>query len=126
MSDHTRVVELYMQAFAESDHETVLSCLTEDVQWEVPGTFQLAGRAAFDAEMQNPAFVGTPHITIVRVLDAGAVVVAEGTVETQRQDGERLTLRFCDVFDMRDGKIARLTSYLMPIDPAFGDMPAQP
>jgi len=38
--------------------------------------------------------------------------VAEGSVRTQKRDGGELRLRFCDVFDMKAGKIARLTSYL--------------
>ncbi len=113
MSENTRSVERYMEAFAASDHETVLSCLTDDVRWEVPGTFELTGKASFQAEMSNPGFVGQPAITVTRLIEDGDVVVGEGTVVTQRQDGEALHLRFCDVFEMRDGKIARLTSYLM-------------
>jgi ketosteroid isomerase-like protein len=42
------------------------------------------------------------------------VVVAEGVVRTQRKDGVTLILAFCDVFEMRGGKIRRLVSYLMP------------
>ena len=41
------------------------------------------------------------------------VVVAEGTVRTARTDGVVMTLAFCDVFEMRGGKIRRLVSYLM-------------
>jgi ketosteroid isomerase-like protein len=40
-------------------------------------------------------------------------LVAEGSVRTQRQDGTLLNLAFCDVFEMQDGKIRRLISYLM-------------
>jgi ketosteroid isomerase-like protein len=43
------------------------------------------------------------------------VVVAEGSVRTQRREGDRLNLRFCDVFVMKAGKIQHLTSYLMEI-----------
>jgi uncharacterized protein len=41
------------------------------------------------------------------------VVVAEGSVRTQHKDGTFLDLAFCDVFEMQDGKIRRLTSYLV-------------
>jgi hypothetical protein len=34
-------------------------------------------------------------------------------VRANRTDGAFLYLRFCDVFDMRHGKIRRLVSYLM-------------
>jgi ketosteroid isomerase-like protein len=43
------------------------------------------------------------------------VVVAEGSVRTQRVDGGFLNLRFCDVFVMHDGKIRQLISYLMEV-----------
>ena len=43
------------------------------------------------------------------------VVVAEGSVRAPRQDGTYIDLVFCDVFDMRDGKIRRLVSYLMEL-----------
>ena len=41
------------------------------------------------------------------------VVVAEGSVRTQRRDGAILSLAFCDVFEMRNGKIRKLVSYLV-------------
>jgi uncharacterized protein len=115
MSENTRTVDNYMVAFARGDHAGVMACLTDDVEWEVPGAFRLTGRAAFDAEIENPAFVGHPDIATTRTVEDGDVVVAEGTVRTQRKDGVRMTLRFCDVFEMRGGKIARLTSYLMEV-----------
>jgi ketosteroid isomerase-like protein len=41
------------------------------------------------------------------------VVVAEGLVRTEGKDGRFLSLAFCDVFEMRDGKIRKVISYLM-------------
>ena len=43
------------------------------------------------------------------------VVVAEGSVRTQKVDGEFLNLRFCDVFVMYNGKIRQLISYPMEV-----------
>ena len=41
--------------------------------------------------------------------------VAEGSVRAPKPDGTFLDLVFCDVFDMRNGKIRRLISYLMEV-----------
>ena len=41
------------------------------------------------------------------------VVIAEGTVMAQREDGSKLPLVFCDVFEMKGARIRRLVSYLM-------------
>lgn len=83
MIDNKRTVERYMEAFGVGDHAEVLACLADDVEWEVPGTFQLSGKEAFDREMANPAFTGTPHITVTRVISDGDIVIAEGSVRTQ-------------------------------------------
>jgi uncharacterized protein len=113
MTDNKRTVERYMEGFRRGDHEGILDCLTDDVEWIIPGAFHLSGKKAFDAEIENPAFEGHPEITVTRLTEESDVVVAEGTVIARKKGGERLTLAMCDVFEMRDGKIHRLTSYLM-------------
>ena len=115
MSENKTTIDRYIDGFRNGDHAQVLSCLAEDVEWEVPGAFRIAGKAAFDKEIENPAFTGRPTITTSRMIEEDDVVVTEGTVQTQRVSGEVLTLRFCDVFVMRDGKIRQLISYLMEI-----------
>ena len=105
-------VRRYMGAFARSDHEAVLECLTDDVEWIVPGAFHLRGKQEFAGEIVNPAFEPKPRIEVSRLVEEGDTVVAEGKVRTQKKDGQLLQLAFCDVFEMRDAKIRKLTSYL--------------
>jgi ketosteroid isomerase-like protein len=104
-----------MDAFTRSDHPEILSCLTDDVEWVIPGAFHLTGKEAFDKEIENDAFVGRPAITVTRMIEENDVVVAEGSVQSARRDGGRLHAVFCDVFVMRDAKVRHLTSYLMEI-----------
>jgi ketosteroid isomerase-like protein len=115
MTQNRKTVEAYMEGFRRSDHPMILSCLTDDIEWEMPGVFHLTGKEAFDKEVENPAFVGKPTIDITRVTEENDVVVAEGAVRAKRADGELLNAVFCDVFLMRDGKIRRLISYLVEI-----------
>ena len=49
------------------------------------------------------------------MVEADEIVLAEGSVRAQRSDGTRASLVFCDVFEMQEAKIRRLTSYLMEI-----------
>ena len=93
----------------------ILSCLTDDVEWEMPGAFHLVGKAAFDKEIENDAFVGKPAITITRMVEESDVVVAEGSVRVERKTGGFLTAFFCDVFEMQRGKIRRLVTYLVEV-----------
>ena len=102
-----------MEAFGRSDHAAVLECLTDDVEWLIPGAFHVRGKEAFDNEIENGACIGPPAITVSRLFEDGDVVIAEGSVHSQKREGGRLNLVFCDVFELRDAKICRLTSYLM-------------
>ena len=112
MTPNKQTVQLYMQAFAESVHARVLDCLTDDVEWVLPGAFHLRGKEQFSGEIVNPAFEPKPPIEVTRLVEEGDVVVAEGRVRPRKKDGQVLDIVFCDVFEMRGGKIRKLTSYL--------------
>ena len=60
------------------------------------------------------AFNVTDHARILACLTDD--VVAEGKVRTTRKVGGVLHLAFCDVFEMREGRIRRLTSYIAEIE----------
>jgi ketosteroid isomerase-like protein len=115
MSENKKVVERYMDGFNKSDHEQILSCLTDDVEWILPGVFHPNGKEEFDKEIENPAFEGRPSIVVTRMVEENNIVIAEGTVRAKKKDAEYINLVFCDVFEMRDGLIKSLTSYLMEI-----------
>ena len=113
MTKNKQTVETYMEGFRRTDHAMILECLTDDVEWEIPGAFHIHGKSEFDRHIESDDFVGKPEITVTRLTEENDVVIAEGSVRTQRKDGARLDLVFCDVFEMRDGKIRKLVSYLV-------------
>jgi ketosteroid isomerase-like protein len=115
MSDNKRTIERYMDGFRHTDRSKILSCLTEDVEWEIPGYFSARGSAEFDSHILDEGFTGRPVIHVTRLVEENDVVVAEGTVRANRTDGTAVNLVFCDVFEMRHGKIRRLVSYLMQV-----------
>ena len=115
MSTNKLTVQKYMDGFNKSDHAQILSCLADDIEWLMPGAFHLVGKEAFDKEIENDAFVGSPTIKITRVTEENDVVIAEGTVRCEKKDGGFLNAVFCDVFAMQDVKIKHLTSYLAEI-----------
>jgi ketosteroid isomerase-like protein len=115
MTDNKTTIDRYLDGFRESNHEQILSCLTEDIEWDIPGVFHIVGKDAFDREIENEAFVGSPVITITRMVEENDVVIAEGAVRAKKKRGGFLEAVFCDVFVMKKAKIARLTSYLVPL-----------
>ena len=115
---NTRTVESYLNAYRRLDHEAILSCLTDDVEWVIPGAFELRGKAAFAEHIVSPGFAQIPPvITETRTIETGDVVVVEGTVRAPRADDGFIDLAYCDVFDLRAGKICRLVSYLVVLAP---------
>jgi uncharacterized protein len=108
-----KIVEIYMEGFRKGDHDMVLSCLTDDVIWLMPGFFRLSGKEEFDKEIENPNFEGSPDITITRLVEESNIIVAEGEVKGKMKNGGLLDAVFCDVFHFREGKIRQLTTYLM-------------
>lgn len=113
ISNNKKTVAKYMEGFNATDHAKILSCLTEDVIWELPGAYHHEGKAAFDKEIENPAFTGKPIIKVNRMTEENNIVIAEGTVQARKKDGTVINLAFCDVFEMKDQLIRKLTSYLM-------------
>ena len=113
MTPNQQTVELYLEGFRQTNRAQILSCLTDDVEWIIPGMFQTTGKDDFSSHIVDEGFSGQPIITVSRLIEEGDVVVAEGSVQAARTDGTTMNLVFCDVFDMRNAKIRRLISYLM-------------
>jgi len=112
MSQNKKIIEHYMDGFNKADHAQILSCMTDDVVWEMPGLFRHVGKEAFDKEIENDAFEGKPVITLTRKTEENDVIIAEGSVITKLKGGPVTPLKFCDVFEMRDGKISKLISFI--------------
>lgn len=113
MSNQKRIVEIYMDGFRNTDHAKILSCLTDNVIWDMPGFFHHEGKEAFDKEIENPDADGNPDIKITRLVEEGNIVVAEGAVKAKMNKVGLIDAVFCDVFHFTDGKISKLTTYLM-------------
>ena len=111
MTPNKQTVRKYIDGFNKGDHEQILSCLTDDVEWLMPGWFHLHGRDAFDKEIENDAFSGRPIVKLTRLTEENDVVVAEGTVRVAWKAGGFLDAVFCDVFEMANARIRRLTTY---------------
>ena len=108
-----KVIKTYMEGFNEGDHAKILSCLTDNVIWEMHGLFSHVGKEAFDKEIENEAFEGRPTITLIRMVEEGNIVVAEGNVKFKVKNGPMMDAMFCDVFHFEGDKIKQLTGYIM-------------
>jgi uncharacterized protein len=110
------VVERYFDGFRRSDHQQILACLTEDVVWDIAGFKHLEGKEAYDAEIENENFVGSPTLDVDRLIEEGDVVVAIGTGASTQANGARFEFAFCDVFTFAGELVRRRESYVVPLN----------
>jgi len=117
MTRNQNTVTAYLDGFGRMDRELILSCLTDDVEWVIPGMFHTFGKDAFSGHIVDDGFSEetAPKISVHRLIETDNTVVVEGSVAAPKDDGSFLDLVFCDVFDLRDGKIKKLVSYLVEI-----------
>jgi ketosteroid isomerase-like protein len=111
MSARTDVVERYIEGFRRTDHDMILSCLTDDVVWDIYGHRSLQGKDAFDDEIENEGFVGSPTLLLDDVREANDKVIAQGHGDMSREVGAPMQFVFCEVFTFAGDKISHLQTY---------------
>jgi uncharacterized protein len=123
VSTQTDMVSAYMEGFRRSDHAAVLATLTDDVEWVIHGHRSLRGKEAFDAEIENDAFEGSPELTVRGYLEDGATVIVPHIGLGHLRGGAEFRFQAVDLFTFRDGLICRVESYVVP-DTAFDGLTA--
>ncbi|GAA4430171.1 hypothetical protein GCM10023169_33240 [Georgenia halophila] len=115
VTENKRTVQRYLDGFNKSDHEQILSCLTEDIRWTVYGAFRIQGKEAYDANIENPEAVEPPHLTVVSLVEEADVVMAELTLQQRLKNGVVMRAAMGAAFLMRDGLIAERRAYVVPL-----------
>jgi ketosteroid isomerase-like protein len=111
VSKQKSVVERYIEGFRRSDHAQILSCLADDIVWDLYGYKTIKGKAAFDAEIENEDFEGRPSLTINRLIEEGNTVVAIGSGSVSKRDGNLMKFVFSEVFTFAGDLVSHLETY---------------
>jgi len=122
MSDAPSLIERYYAAFNAGDREGMLACLTDDVAHDVNQGGRETGRAAFRAFLARMRRCYREQLRDVVVMTSadGARAAAEYVVhgEYLADDeglpparGQRYGLPGGAFFELRDGRIARVSNY---------------
>ena len=113
MAQNIDTVHRYLDGFRKNDHEQILSCLTDDIEWTVFGAFHLRGKEAYDKAIDGaPDFIDPPELNVVRMVEQDNVVMAELTGTAKRAAGGEMRMSMAEVFVMRDGKIAERRAWV--------------
>lgn len=122
MSDTRALIEHYYAAFNRGDWEAMLGCLAEDVAHDINQGGRETGREAFRdflARMQRSYREQLRDIRVM-VADDGRRAAAEYVVHGQYladdeglppARGQRYVLPGGAFFELREGRIARVTNY---------------
>ena len=110
MSARKTVVETYVDGFRRGDHQAILSCLTEDVVWEIHGHATVHGREEFAGAITEDATPGLPTLELERLVEEGDTVVAVGNGNVALAAGGRLVV-CCDVCTFVGDRIRSLAGY---------------
>jgi steroid delta-isomerase-like uncharacterized protein len=116
-SPDVELLESLLAAFNRHDVEDVMAFFTEDCVFEMPrGPDPWGRRLEGKAEVREgieARFAGIPdiHYGKDRHWVCGDRGVSEWTITGTDTSGERVEVRGCDLFEFREGKIARKDSY---------------
>jgi len=110
MSPNKKLIETYMTTV---DRSKAAESLADDVEWiewgdGVPATgVRTQGKAAFIQNFGDDEL----RTQITRMTEENNVVVVEGTVHVHKKEGRDLTLQYCNIFELENGKVKRLNSF---------------
>lgn len=112
------------KGFNNGDVNAILECVTDDFEWilaegpDAPHGKIIRGRDAVSATMAaRTKEMPELRFSETEVMYAGDRVIGTYRVTGRYADGCKIDARGCDVYVVRDGKIARKDSYWKHITP---------
>jgi ketosteroid isomerase-like protein len=105
------IVNKYIEGFRRTNHAQTLSCLTDDIVWVLHGYKTVRGKQAFDAEIENDAFEGSPTINLERLVEEGDSVAVTGNGSVAKKGGQVMTFAFSELFTFSGDLVSRLDTY---------------
>lgn len=101
-------------AVAEGDYEGFLSRCTDDVEWTFVGDSTLRGKEAVRQYMQA-TYIEPPTFVVSHLIAEGDFITAVGDIHIKDESGRVAHSAYCDVWRIRDGKLAELRAFVVAI-----------
>lgn len=113
MSERHKAVLLSANAaIDDGDTERFLSLCTDDLEWTAVGQMTLQGKQAVRQWMAT-AYREPPPYTVSDMIAEGDVIVALGEIVLKDGDGRPIRHCYCDVWRLREGKLAALRAFVI-------------
>jgi uncharacterized protein (TIGR02246 family) len=101
-------------AVVRGDYEGFLSHCAEDVEWTFVGEKTLKGKEAVRRYM-NSTYIEPPQFVVAQLVAEGDFVTAIGDITIKDESGQTQHSAYCDVWRVRDGKLAELRAFVVEI-----------
>lgn len=110
-----RILQQANAAVTRGDNEGFLACCTDDLVWSTVGGETLRGKEAVRAWMVA-GYAEPPKFTVRELVAEGDVVVALGDIASKDEHGKPVNNAYSDVWRFRDGKMAELRAFVIPVE----------
>lgn len=116
VEDNKQVVKKYMETMCTGDFDALMDVMTEDATWTVPGDLAVSGEHPKLEMKQILEAMATKFASPVvweatGMIGEGDKVAAECLSSIDTSDGKEYRNRYHILFQIRDGKIAKLVEY---------------
>ena len=106
------ILEQANAAITAGDHEGFLAHCTDDTVWTFVGDMTIRGKDELRRWMAE-AYKEPPRFDVQRMIADGDSVAALGEITMTDDDGNDTRFSYCDVWRIRDGKLAELEAYVI-------------
>jgi len=113
---HKAVLEQANAAILKGDFDGFLKFCTEDTQWTFVGERTIKGKQAV-RQWMAATYKEPPQFLVQRMIAEGDVVAALGEITLKDEQGNAAHHAYCDVWRLRDGKLAELRAFVIETNP---------
>lgn len=110
---HKSVLQKLNEAIRRMDFDECMACCTEDTEWTFVGERTLRGKAAVRTWMED-AYREPPRFQVHRMIEEGDTLAVLGEITLDDAEGRPVRHQYCDVWRLRDGKMAGLQAFVIP------------
>lgn len=97
---------------SRGDYDGFLEYCTEDTKWIFVGEQVLRGKAEVRQYMAE-AYIEPPKFEVETLVAEGDFVTAVGTISMKNENGKTITYDYCDVWRLRNGRLAELRAFVI-------------
>lgn len=111
---HKEILLKANAAVREGNNEGFLNYCTDDITWSFVGEQVIKGKDKIRKYMEE-TYVSPPEFDIVTIISEGDYITVVGSITLKDNQGRVNSFEYCDVWKFRDGLMAELKAFVIPL-----------